>query len=184
MTAKARSRAPSTKLNTLFTEINGTLGHAKELILKAYNLAIQENYSPQQAKQLLLDNITEFKKTQIYSYLPSECKDPVKQKAGYLSHKTEVSVPEPEHNTETTFELDSNERYSNELLPQFTKKQGTELREKQLPKIYYRSLPLIGDVALPIQVHVDSHIDECYIEIDIDVVRKVLVSVCKELSRG
>lgn len=96
MTAKARSSLSSTKLNMLFIEINSIFGHAKELILKAYNLAIQENYSPQQVKQLLLDNITEFKKTQIYTYLPSECKNPVKQKAGYLSHKTEVSVPKSE----------------------------------------------------------------------------------------
>ena len=182
MIAKTRSRLPSTKLNMLFTEINSTLGHAKELILKAYNLAIQENYSPQQAKQILLDNITEFKKTQIYAYLPSECKDPVKQKAGYLSHKTEVSVPESEQNTETTIELDSNEQYSHDLLPQHKKKPVTELRAKKLPKIYYKSLQLIGDVSLPIQVHVYPDSDECYLEIDIEVARKVLVNVCKELS--
>ena len=42
-------------------------------------------------------------------YLRNE--DSVKQKAGYLSHKTEVSVPESEQNTGTTFELDSNEQY-------------------------------------------------------------------------
>ena len=181
MIAKTRSRLPSTKLNMLFTEINSTLGHAKELILKAYNLAIQENYSPQQAKQILLVNITEFKKTQIYAYLPSECKDPVKQKAGYLSHKTEVSVPESEQNTETTIELDSNEQYSHDL-PQHKKKQIIELRAKKLPKIYYKSLQLIGDVSLPIQVHVYPDSDECYLEIDIEVARKVLVNVCKELS--
>lgn len=183
MTAKARSRLPSTKLNTLFKEINGTLGHAKELILKAYNLAIQENYSPQQAKQLLLDNITEFKKTQVYAYLPSECKNPVKQKAGYLSHKTEVSVPIPEHNTEIALKPDSNEQYSNDPQLPYTKKQATELRAKKLPKIYCKKLPLIGDVALPIQVHVYPDNDECHLEIDIDVARKVLVSVCKELSQ-
>lgn len=182
MTAKARSMLPSTKLNALFTEINSTLGHAKELILKAYNLAIQENYSPQQAKQLLLDNITEFKKTQIYAYLPSECKDPVKQKAGYLSHKTEVSVPESEQDIETTFESDSNEQYSHDLLPQNAKKQVTEFKAKKLPKIYYKSLPLIGDVTLPIQVHVYPDNEECYLEIDIEVARKVLASVCKELG--
>lgn len=179
---KARRKLLSANLANLFKEINSTFGHAKELILMAYNLAIQENYSPQQAKQLLLDNITEFKKTQIYAYLPSECKDPVKQKAGYLSHKTEVSVPEPEHNTETTFELDSDKQYSNDPLLQFTEKQVTELRAKKLPKIYYKGLPLIGDVALPIQVHVYPDSDECYLEIDIDVARKVLVSVCKELG--
>ncbi len=180
MTAKARSMLPSTKLNVLFTEINSTLGHAKELILKAYYLAIQENYSPQQAKQLLLDNITEFKKTQIYAYLPSECKDPVKQKAGYLSHKTEVSVPESEQNIETTFKPDSNEQYSNNN--QHIMKQVTELRTKKLPKIYYKSLQLIEGVTLPIQVHVYPDNDECYLEIDMKVARKVLDNVCKELG--
>ena len=110
MTAKTRSKLPSTKLGMLFKEINSTFGHAKELVLRAYTIALQENYSPIEAKQLLLDNITEFKKTQIYAYLPSECKDPVKQKAGYLSHKSEVSVPIPEQNTETAFKPDSNEQ--------------------------------------------------------------------------
>jgi hypothetical protein len=140
MTAKARSKLPSTKLKILFKEINRTFGHAKELVLEAYNLAIQE------AKQLLLDNITEFRKTQIYAYLPSECKNPIKQKAGSVSHKSEVSVPESEQNIKTTLVLDSNEQYSNDPLPQYTKKQVTELRAKKLSKIYYKSLPLIGDV--------------------------------------
>jgi hypothetical protein len=117
------------------------------------------------------------------AYLPSECKNPVKQKAGSVSHKSEVSVPESEQNTETTFQLDSNEQYSNDLLPQHKKTQVTELRTKKLPKIYYKSLPLIGDVSLPIQVHVYPDSDECYLEIDIEVARKVLVNVCKELRR-
>ena len=181
MTAKARSKLPSAKLKILFKEINRTFGHAKELVLEAYNLALQENYSPLEAKQLLLDNITEFKKTQIYAYLPSECKNPIKQKAGSVSHKSEVSVPIPEQNTETAFKPDSNEQYSNYPLPQYTKKQVTELRAKKLPKIYYKSLPLIGDVTLPIQVHVYQENDGCYLEIDIEVARKVLVNVCKEL---
>jgi hypothetical protein len=181
MKTKTRSKLLSANLATLFQEINSTFGHAKELVLKAYNLAIQEKYTPQEAKQLLLDNITVFKKTQIYAYLPSECKDPVKQKGGYLSHKTEVSVPESEQNTETAIESDYNEQYSNDSLTQYTKKQVTELREKKLPKIYYKSLPLIGDVTLPIQVHVYPDNDECYLEIDTEVARKVIASVCKEL---
>lgn len=182
MKTKTRSKLLSANLANLFKEINSTFGHAKELVLEAYNLALQEKFTPQEAKQLLLDNVTIFKKTQIYAYLPSECKDPVKQKAGYLSHKTEVSVPESEQNTETTFELDSNEQYSNDPLPQHKKKQVTELRAKKLPKIYYKSLQLVGDVSLPIQVHVYPDSDECYLEIDIEVARKVLVNVCKELS--
>jgi hypothetical protein len=184
MTAKTGCRVPSTKLNMLFTEINSTFGHARDLVLEAYNLAIKEKYTPQQAKKLLLDNITIFKKTQIYAYLPQECKDPVKQKAGSVSHKSEVSVPESEQNIETTFESDSNEQYSHDLLPQLTKKQVTELSAKKLPKVYYQSLPLIGDLSLPLQVHIYPENDECYLEIDIEVARKVLASVCKELGRS
>ena len=41
-----------------------------------------------------------FKKTQIYAYLPPECKNPVKQKAGSVSHKMKVSVPRSEQDTE------------------------------------------------------------------------------------
>jgi hypothetical protein len=181
MKTTTRNKLLSANLATLFKEINSTFGHAKELVLKAYNLAIQEKYTPQEAKQLLLDNITVFKKTQIYTYLPSECKNPIKQKAGSVSHKSEVSVPESEQKIET-FESDPNEQYSNDPQSQYTKKQVTELRAGNLPKIYYKSLPLIGDVALPLQVHVYPDNDECYLEIDIEVARKVLVSVCKELG--
>jgi hypothetical protein len=81
-----------------------------------------------------------------------------------------------------TIEPDSNEQYSNDPPPEHTKKQIAELRAKKLPKVYYKSLPLIGDLTLPIQVHVYPDNDECYLEIDIEVARKVLVNVCKELG--
>ena len=68
------NRILSTKLANLFVEINSTFGHAKELILAAYNLAIQEKYTSQQALHLLLENITVFKKTQIYACLPQSVK--------------------------------------------------------------------------------------------------------------
>jgi hypothetical protein len=181
MKIKTRNKLLSPNLANLFKEINSTFGHVKDLVLEAYNLAIQEKYTPQEAKQLLLDNITTFKKTQIYAYLPSECKDPVKQKAGYLSHKTEISVPESEQNTGTAIEPDSHEQYSYDRQPQYTRKMVTELSNKKLQKVYYKSLPLIGDVTLPIQVHVYPDNVECYLEIDIEEARKVLVNVCKEL---
>lgn len=94
------NRILSTKLANLFVEINSTFGHAKELILAAYNLAIQEKYTSQQALHLLLENITVFKKTQIYACLPPECKNPIKQKAGSVSHKGMVSVPKSEQKDE------------------------------------------------------------------------------------
>jgi hypothetical protein len=105
-----------------------------------------------------------------------------KKQNSCCSHKTVVSVPESEQNTETEFKLDSNEQYSHDLLTQHKKNQVTELRAKKLPKIYYKSLQLVGDVSLPIQVHVYPDNDECYLKIDIEVVRKALVSVCKELG--
>ncbi|MGH9950810.1 MAG: hypothetical protein ACRD5J_04225 [Nitrososphaeraceae archaeon] len=142
---KPRRKVLSARLENLFKEINKTFGRAKDLVLEAYNLAIQEKYTPQEAKKLLLDNITVFKKTQIYAYLPSECKNPIKQKAGSVSHKSEVSIPESEQNTETAFDPNSNEQYSNDRISQHTKKEVTELSAKKLPKVYYKSLPLVGN---------------------------------------
>ena len=62
MKTKTRSKLLSANLANLFKEINSTFGHAKELVLEAYNLALQEKFTPQEAKQLLVDNVTIFKK--------------------------------------------------------------------------------------------------------------------------
>jgi hypothetical protein len=262
---KSRNEQVSPSLANLFVEINSTFGHAKQLVLKAYNLAIQEKYTPQGAKQLLLDNITVFKKTQIYAYLPPECKNPVKQQAGSVSHKGVVSVPESEQKTEMeqtnhashsipqATEADNNlarlqsenltlkreienisdnvipealmkkdrqigelqkekeelkqiyqtevqqlksrtskdssipisaskENQSNDSQPQRTKKQITELAKKMLPKTYYKNLSLVGDLTLPIQVHIYPENDECMLEVDAEVAQKVFARVCKELG--
>jgi hypothetical protein len=101
MTDKKAKRLPSTKLENLFKQTNSTFGQAKKLVLEAYNLAVQERYTPEEAKQLLLENITICKKTQIYACLPPECKNPVKQKAGSVSHKEKVSVPKSEQKAAT-----------------------------------------------------------------------------------
>ena len=50
MKTRTRSKLLSTNLVNLFKEINSTFGHAKKLVLEAYNLAIQENYTSQEAK--------------------------------------------------------------------------------------------------------------------------------------
>ena len=263
MNTKINSKLLSAKLANLFKEINSTFGHTKELILEAYNLAIQENRTPQEAKQLLLDNITVFKKTQLYAYLPSECKDPVKQKAGHLSHKTEVSVPIPEQNTEpeqsdpdnhTNLPLDRADNYlvklqaenitlkkeieniSNNVIPEALMKKDRQIGElqrekaelirthrneieqlksrvivdlnesdsevlqlddpqpgdlmmqtqestsKMMQKTYYKNLSLIGDVTLPLQIHVNPEKDECFLEVDKKIAQEVFVRACKELK--
>jgi hypothetical protein len=258
-----QGRLPSTKLSNLLAEINSTFGRAKELILKAYNLAIQEKYTPQEAKQLLLDNTTVFKKTQIYACLPPECKDPVKQKAGSVSHKGEVSVPKSEQKVEMeqnhplnhpifqAIEADNDlarlqsenltlkreiENISDNVIPEALlkkdrqirelqkekeelkqihetevqqlkslipknsfvsaseeqqlneqpqdKKQLTELTKKMVPKVYFKSLPLVGDLTLPLQVHIYPQTDECMLEVDKEIVQQVFIRICKELGQN
>jgi hypothetical protein len=73
--AQPTKRELSVQLADLFVQINTTFGHAKGLILKAYNLAIQEGYTPLEAKNIIMDNITLFSNRTKYSYLPDECKD-------------------------------------------------------------------------------------------------------------
>ena len=264
MKTKIGSTLLPAKLVNLFKEINSTFGHAKELVLEAYNLAIQEKYTPREAKQLLLDNITVFKKTQIYAYLPSECKDPVKQRARHLSHKTEVSVPIPEQKTKpeqsdsdnyTNLQLNTADNYlaklqseniilkreieniSNNVIPEALMKKDRQIGELQrekaglirihqneiqqlksrvivnpngsgsevlhlndpqpedlmtqaqestskmmTQKTYYKNLSLIGDVTLPLQVHIYPEKDECYLEIDKEMSQEVFARACKELK--
>lgn len=264
METKTNSKLLSSKLANLFKEINSTFSRTKELIWEAYNLAIQENRTPQEAKQLLLNNITVFKKTQIYAYLPSECKDPVKQRAGHLSHKTEVSVPIPEQSTKPeqsdsdnyiNLQLDRADNYlaklesenitlkkeieniSNNVIPEALMKKDRQIGELQrekaeligihqneiqqlksrvtvnpngssseifhlddpqpkdlmkqtqestskrmTQKTYYKNLSLIGDVTLPLQVHIYPEKDECYLEIDKEMSQEVFARACKELK--
>ena len=218
-------------------------------------MALQEKYTPQQAKQLLLDNITVFKKTQIYAYLPSECKNPVKQKAGSVSHKEEVSVPKSEqkdvveetgsvrHSISQAVEADNHlakletenitlkkeiKNISDNVIPdalmkkdrqigelQQEKEELKQIYEKEIqqvksgiskdsfisaskeyrpndsqpqhtkkisPKVYLKNLPLIGDLTLPLKVHIYPQNDECMLEVDKEIAQQVFARVCKELG--
>jgi hypothetical protein len=68
----------------------------------------------------------------------------------------------------------SEEQQLNGAKPQHIKKQT---------RTYYKNLPLPGDVALPIQVHIYPENDECIVEVDKEVVQQVFARVCKELSQ-
>lgn len=224
---KSTNKPLPIKLANLFVEINSTFGHAKELVLDAYNLAIQEKCTPKEARQLLLDNIKVFKKTQIYAYLPTECKDPIKQKAGSVSHRGNVSVQTSEQevvkvlaeytslSASQATKADNNvsklqseniilkkeiENISNNVIPEVLlkkeryieelRKEKEELQheyeqlanEPQLPKVYERKLQLLGELILPLRVHVYPQTDECMVEIDKEVAREVFTKVCKELG--
>jgi hypothetical protein len=249
------NRLLSPGLASLFVEINSTFGHAKELVLKAYNLAIQEKYTPQGAKQLLLDNIKAFKKTQMYACLPPECKNPIKQQAGSVSHKVVVSVPKSEqkaemeqtdhisHPTSQATEASNDlarlqsenltlkeeiKNISDNVIPdalmkkdrqigelQQEKEELKQIYEKEIqqvksgiskdsfisaskeyrpndsqpqhtkkisPKVYLKNLPLIGDLTLPLKVHIYPQNDECMLEVDKEIAQQVFARVCKELG--
>lgn len=64
----------SLELQSLIDQANATFGKAKEIVLAAYNQAIADNFTPQEAKDLLFEKITVFKKSTLYSYIPAEAK--------------------------------------------------------------------------------------------------------------
>lgn len=95
------SRLLSTQLTEIFAEINSTYGRAKELVFKAYNLALQEGYSPEEAKKVILDNVTVCGKTTKYSLLPDECKKVTRPK---ISTK---KIPDLESSNNDTINLNT-----------------------------------------------------------------------------
>ncbi|MGH9987942.1 MAG: hypothetical protein ACRD8W_28710, partial [Nitrososphaeraceae archaeon] len=85
----------SDRLASYIQQINITFGHAKDLIREAYRIATEEeNYTPEDAKNLLLENITVFSKRTIYSSLPDECKDQAQQQRR-LNKRKPVAILQP-----------------------------------------------------------------------------------------
>jgi hypothetical protein len=91
----------SDRLAYYLQQINITFGHAKDLIREAYRIATEEeNYTPEDAKRLLLENITIFSKRTIYSSLPDECKD-LAQQQRRLNKRKSVATLQPVEQQET-----------------------------------------------------------------------------------
>ncbi|MPZ07107.1 MAG: hypothetical protein GEU26_11950 [Nitrososphaeraceae archaeon] len=91
----------SDRLAHYLEQINITFGHAKDLIREAYRIATEEeNYTPEDAKNLLLENITIFSKRTIYSSLPDECKD-LTQQQRRLNKRKSVAKLQPLGQQET-----------------------------------------------------------------------------------
>jgi hypothetical protein len=132
------TRTLSTQLTDLFLEINITFGKSLELVKKAYDLAIEEGYTPIEAKDLIFKNVAVFGKSTIYKALPEECKTgrgPAKKSIPTLEYSTDRTVegrlneePTQEYNFNTegmgvaiTSEDDSSNNTGNEVI---------ELRQK------------------------------------------------------
>jgi hypothetical protein len=71
----ADKKEPSLKLKLMLEEINQAFGHAKEAIMSAYNEALAEGHTPQDAKKLILSSVKNLSSRTIYYYLPAESKD-------------------------------------------------------------------------------------------------------------
>jgi hypothetical protein len=85
----------SDRLAYFIQQINITFGHAKDLVREAYRIATEEeHYTPEDAKNLLLENITIFSKRTIYSSLPDECKD-LTQQQRRLNKRKSVAILQP-----------------------------------------------------------------------------------------
>lgn len=93
---RLKNKVPiSDRLAYYLQQINITFGHAKDLIREAYRIAIEEeNYTPEDAKNLLLENITIFSRRTIYSSLPDECKD-LAQRQRRLNKRKSVAKLQP-----------------------------------------------------------------------------------------
>lgn len=75
----------SDELQSLIDQANSTFGKAKEIVMAAYSRALDDGFTPQEAKDLLLEKITVFKKSTLYSYIPGEAKSRVGRPKGKAS---------------------------------------------------------------------------------------------------
>ncbi|MGH9964653.1 MAG: hypothetical protein ACRD5E_07490 [Nitrososphaeraceae archaeon] len=99
----------SDRLSYYFQQINITFGHAKDLIREAYQIATEEeNYTPEDAKRLLLENITVFSKRTIYSSLPDECKDLAQQQRRLNKRKSVATLQPVEQQEAATAKVPQN----------------------------------------------------------------------------
>ena len=65
----------SIKLQELMNQANNSFPSTGEAIMAAYNQALEEGYTPRQAKNILYNNIHFFDERTIRRYLPLEAKD-------------------------------------------------------------------------------------------------------------
>jgi hypothetical protein len=79
----AYKKEPSLKLKLMLEEINQAFGHAKEAIMSAYNQALAEGHTPQDAKKLILSSVKNLSSRTIYYYLPAESKDKKMQELAF-----------------------------------------------------------------------------------------------------
>jgi hypothetical protein len=59
----------------ILEEVNQVFGDARKVILKAYNQALSEGFTPSEAKELLFTTVKNLSRRTVYLYLPDEAKD-------------------------------------------------------------------------------------------------------------
>lgn len=85
-------RTVSSELQSLIDQANATFGRGFEIVKRIYDTATGQGFTPMEARDLILDSVTAFKKSTLYSYIPAEAKDKVKS----LNRSTKKFVPKLE----------------------------------------------------------------------------------------
>ena len=67
--------AISPKLRMILEEVNQVFGNSRKVILKAFNKALSEGFTPNEAKELLFTAVKNLSRRTVYLYLPDEAKD-------------------------------------------------------------------------------------------------------------
>jgi hypothetical protein len=144
-------REISSKLRMILEEVNQVFGNARTVILKAYNQALSEGFTPSEAKELLFTTVKNLSRRTVYLYLPDEAKDKKMQSVARGSLQ----------NCSGNGDSDNNNNKQNTLQPLPRELERTEIRIpiSNLPTAASQVL-LNNEFAISIQKTVSSNVSK------------------------
>lgn len=71
----ALAKVVSPELQSLIDQANATFGRGFEIVRRIYDMALGQGFSKFEARDLILETVTAFKKSTLYSYIPDDAKD-------------------------------------------------------------------------------------------------------------
>jgi hypothetical protein len=118
---RSDTKEPSLKLNNMLDEMNQSIGKAAFMVKAAYDQALEEGFSPQGAKRLLMSRLKSIKPRTILLHLPPESKDKKMRdlalKRGTLQSCSEVSQLPMKNESQSLVETSSSEVASSQEKP-------------------------------------------------------------------
>jgi hypothetical protein len=129
---------PSIKLRMMLEEVNQAFGYAKKAVMAAYNQALSEGYSPQEAKQLILSLVHHISPRTIYLYLPDESKDK-KMQALALKKRTSLQScnDKKQNNNSDLLDSDGGRHIKESKTDRFMENLRKELDTRKITKAMY-----------------------------------------------